>query len=108
MNENENLLVHADSICVVDWKDGSLPTKIPSGFNEGNCTHHLKTMLSAVGSIIEREAGIHNLGLRKGCAAAESLAALAGNAVPRPPARRDHIQRLGQCLREGCAAAESP
>ena len=39
--------------------------------------------------------------------AAESLAARGGNAAPRPPARRDHLQRLGQCLREGCAAAES-
>ena len=65
LNEIENLLVHADSVCVVDWKDDSLPTRIPSVFNEGNFMDHLKTMLSVVKSIIKREAGIHNLGLLK-------------------------------------------
>ena len=37
---------------------------------------------------------------KKGESTAESLAARGGNAAPRPPPRRDHLQRFHQRLRE--------
>ena len=43
----------------------------------------------------------------KGHATEESLAALRANAASKPPARRDHLQRLDQCLQKGHATAES-
>ena len=63
LNENDKLLVNAESICVVDWKDDSLPQTIPVFFKDENCMDHLKTMLSEVKSTNDGRAGIHNLGL---------------------------------------------